>query len=299
MAKRRPAVLVEPPPGGAGVPVLTARGGRVRGKLVLRNQHSEPVSVPDLQIRASDDLDAPLVEDWRPQTLQPGEAGRVDVTASVDRRTPPGEYKVELDVDGVVQPAVLLVVEDISLTVSERELVVAGDVGIEQSKTVVLTNRGNVPLEVSRIGPVELAEDRPQPTLLERLGVLAPPADRPAGTLLQRMGVVAYLPEAATPEEREECKRDRENEPCPTLAAHLRKPLTILPGEVATTEWIVSVEGPVRPGLRYRATAPLYTSDITFVVTPSQKWRDNEDQKPRTPRQRAPRQRAPRRRTTR
>ena len=268
---------------------------------MLRNQHPEPVSVPDLLIRASaaDDLDAPLVEDRRPQMLQPGEAGRVDVTASVDRRTPPGEYKVELEVDGAVQPALLLVVEDVSLTVSERELVVAGEVGVEQSKALVLTNRGNVPLEVSRIGPVELEEDKPRPRLLERIGVLAPAADRPAGTLLQRLGVVAYVPEATPEEERDDEKRNRDGEPCPTLVAHLREPVTLLPGEVATTEWIVSVQGPLRPGARYRATAPLYTSDVTFVVTPSQKWRDNEDQKPRTPRQRAPRQTAPRRRTAR
>jgi hypothetical protein len=270
VAKSRPAVLIEPPP-GAGVPVLTARGGRVRGELVLRNQHPEQVSVPHLQIRAKDDLDAPLVETWRPQTLQPGEAGRADVRAVVDRRTPPGEYMVELELGGTVQPALLRVAEDISLTLSERELVVAGDVGVEQSKNLVLTNRGNVPLEVSRIGPVELEDDKPRPTLLERLGVRTPDPDRPPGTLVQRMGVVAYVPEKTPAEEREDRRRERDDEPRPTLAAHLPEPLTILPGEVASTDWIVTVAGPLRPGARYRATAPLYTSDITFVVTPSQK----------------------------
>jgi hypothetical protein len=272
MAKRRPAVRFETPP-GMDLPVLTSRGGRVRGELVLRNERREAVSVPALRFRAHDELGTPLVESWQPPVLPPGEAGRASLSASLDRLAPPGTYAVELDLDGVVQQVVLRVAEDVSLTLSERELVVSGDAGVEQARTLVLTNRGNVPLVVRRIGPVDLEEDVPRPSLPERLGVLPPETDAPRGTLLQRMGVVGYVPPAAArTEERRTviCIAEGDDEPRPTLAAHLPEAITIAPGEIANTEWIVTVDGPLRPGARYRATAPLYTADLTFVVTPSQ-----------------------------
>jgi hypothetical protein len=271
MAKRRPAVRFEPPP-GTDLPVLTSRGGRVRGELVLRNERPEAVSVPALRFRAHDELGTPLVETWQPPVLPPGEAGRASLSASLDRQTPPGTYAIELDLDGVVQRAVLRVAEDVSLTLSERELVVSGDADVEQTRTLLLTNRGNVPLLVRQIGPVDLEEDVPRPSLLERLGVL-PPEDAPRGTLLQRMGVVGYVPPAgASTEERRTviCLAEGDDEPRPTLAARLLEAITIAPGEVAITEWIVTVDGPLRPGARYRASAPLYTADVAFVVTPSQ-----------------------------
>jgi hypothetical protein len=272
MAKRRPAVRFEPPP-GTDLPVLTARGGRVRGELVLRNDGRVPVSVPAVRIRTPDELGTPLVESWQAPELPPGEVARASLGASLDRLTPPGTYTVELELDGVVQPALLRVAEDVSLTLSERELVVVGDAGVEQTRTLLVTNRGNVPLLVRRIGPVDLEEDVPRPSLLERLGVLPPETDAPRATLLQRMGVVGYVrAPTASPDDRQTtiCIAERDDEPRPTLTARLREAVTVAPGEVANTEWIVTVEGPLRPGVRYRATAPLYTADLTFVVTPSQ-----------------------------
>jgi hypothetical protein len=61
-----------------------------------------------------------------------------------------------------------------------------------------------------------------------------------------------------------------EHEDAPTITAVLKAPVTVDPGQTVASEWTVTVDGPLRPGARYRATAPLYTTDITFVVTPSQ-----------------------------
>jgi hypothetical protein len=280
MARQRKSTGVSFAPGSdADEPlVLVASGGEVRGTASLVNHGSAPVSVPQLAIAA--DLTEPGpghlgragVEPAGPMVMAPGSTLLVTVTATIDPRIPPGRYEAEVSVNGSRRPAVVQVSEEIELELSEREFVVAGHVGTRQLRTAVLTNSGNVALPVREIGPAELKRDGPERPLLERLGIVR----ARAATGSQH-----------SPAEREDQDArdrvpddDRRDKHRPTIVARLDKPLVVAPGDSVVSEWVITVDGPLERGVRYRATAPLYLSDVSFVVTPDQESPSEETSKP-------------------
>jgi hypothetical protein len=262
--------LASPTPGGP--PLLTGRRGTLKGELVVHNDGEDTLHLQEAELRGDADV---RLERLEPVDIAPGSARTVSVTAAVPARTPPGTYKAEIEVDGVTHPVTLLVTEDIALTLSEREIVViAGD---PRTKAISMHNAGNIPLNVSHAGPVTLEVDRPRPTLLQRIGMLPaddPPADAPlaAATVEVRTG---------------EAGSEAEAEPAPpTVTARLDPPVTVAPGETVVGEWAVTVDGDLDPALRYRAVAPLYTTDIGLVVTPAQEAPPTPARSRRTTRQR-------------
>jgi hypothetical protein len=261
--KPHPSLRFVHPPGTRQV-VLTGRGGRLRGEISLANDGKKSVTVDTVLVEAElpqvrGAAQTAAIEAWTVRELAPGSVHRITVTAALDPLTPPGIYEGESVVAGVRQPVTLVVTEQIALSVSEPEVVVTPGDG--EARRMVITNRGNVPLPVSRLGPVDLGVDRPRPTLLQRLG-LKPYDDRDP-----RRDRCDDPPKRPTEEDR---AREREDEPPATVTARIRDPIVVDPGETVATEWLVSVDGALRPGVRYRAVVPLYTTDIDFVVAPAQ-----------------------------
>jgi hypothetical protein len=233
-------------PSGEPTVVLTSKGGRVRLKGLLRNDGTEPVNVAGATISAripGEGAVLAVAEPIPPILLLPSESRPTSLKARLDPLTPPGEYDAEVVIEGVPHDAKLLVSEQVSLQLSKSEVVV--EAGSDGAAHLVATNTGNVPLEVRRIGPVELVPDQPRPTLLQRLGVI--PREHVERTYL-----------APTEDE------------APTVSARTDSAVALAPGESKPLELSVTVEGPLRPGLRYRGTAPVHTTDLTFVVTPNQ-----------------------------
>jgi hypothetical protein len=238
-------------PSGAPAVVLKGSGGRLRGKAWLANVGEAPVHVvPEAVEAAAADEGPPapsVVLDAIPPTLvEPGATELAKFTGTIDPFTPPGTYAAKVTVNGVDEEALLEVTENISLSLSDTRLVVFGDPGGQHRRTIA-TNRGNVSLPISRLGPVELDLDRPSwlQSKIDRFfegapATLAPPPTRDA------------------------------DEEAPTVEARLEKRIELAPGETAALDWIVEVKGSLQPGIRYRAIAALYTSDVTFIVTPSQ-----------------------------
>jgi hypothetical protein len=246
--------LTSPAPGGR--PLLVGRRGTLKGELVVHNDGEEPLRLGEGELRGDGEF---RLERLEAVEVAPGTARTASVTAAVPPLTPPGSYEAEIVVDGTTQAVTLLITDDIALTLSEREIVVIA--GEPRTKTMSMRNTGNVPLNVSHVGPVTLEADRPRPTLLQRLGVL--PQEEPA----------ADTPLAAATVEMHAGTSDREEEredALPTVTARLDPPVTVAPGETVLGDWVVTVDGELDPALRYRATAPLYTADIEFVVTPAQ-----------------------------
>jgi hypothetical protein len=202
---------------------------------------------------------SPLVVETPRTLVGAGAIARTSVAASLHPLTPPGRYEGTVTVNGVATPAVLEVGERVALSLSQSELVVFAEAG-EQRRRMVVTNRGNIPLPISSLGPMTLRVDQPQRSLMSRLGI------------------VAEQPRTVRTPERDP------DEPEPTVEARLDTPVELQPGDSAALDWIVEVTGALPPGVRHRATAALYTSDVTFIVTPPQK----------TPEKPATRERAPR-----
>jgi hypothetical protein len=197
---------------------------------------------------------------WEPLEVPPGDARRVAISASIDRFTPPGTHEVEVVVDGVRRRAIVQVVEEVALSLSEREIVVVASPGEEQVRHLAMSNLGNVPLELGRVGPVPLGEDHPRPTLLQRLGVL--PLDEVALVIRTER-----IPEAAPEEALREAPAGAGAPP--TVSIRLDPPVSLAPGETAASRWIVTVDGDLRPGVRHRAVAAILTTDVRIVVTPA------------------------------
>jgi hypothetical protein len=234
-------------------PVLTGRAGRLRGEVTLRNVSAKPVRFGHAEVHA--EIGKSIVE-IRPPTSAPAELepegeGSVLLSASLDRLTPPGTYKADVVIEGSTLPVTLIITEEIALTLSQTELVVIA--GQDAIRSVAMHNLGNVPLAVSQIGPADLEVDVRRPTLLQRIGML--PVEDPVQPVV------------------DECCDDTDEKtekPVQTVTARLKTPIIVAPGETVVGDWIVTTEGPLEAGLRYRAVAPLYTTDIGFVVTPAQ-----------------------------
>jgi hypothetical protein len=53
------------------------------------------------------------------------------------------------------------------------------------------------------------------------------------------------------------------------VSIRLDPPVSLAPGETAAARWLVTVDGDLRPGARYRAVAAILTADLRIVVTPA------------------------------
>jgi hypothetical protein len=279
----KPAVRVVQPTGAPAV-VLAGNAGQLVGEAWLVTDEDEPVKVETATIAA----DVPAVpgrarqtvslENWAPMVVRPGQPGRVALTASVDPLTPPGSYRASIAFAGVEHPAILEITKLVSLSVDPSELTIDGDPGTEQAEHIVVTNGGNVSLPVSQLGPADLVPDQPRPSIAQRLGLF--PLDEPRQC-----------------DERGDRTRGDEEEPAPRVVARVADPVIVAPGAARRLELFFTIQGAVRAGLRYRASAALYDHDITVVVTPHQEAPAARAKAARTQRlsTRTPRQRTPQR----
>jgi hypothetical protein len=254
-------------PTEVGELVLAAHRGRVRGEVLVRNAGTAAVTIRDLAVAGElpgargAGSQVPVPAAWEPLEVPAADARRVAISASIDRFTPPGAYEAEVVVDGVRRRAIVQVTEEIALSVSEREIAVVASPGQEQARHLAMTNLGNVSVELARVGPVPLGEDHPRPSLLQRLGVL--PLDELA--LVVR---TERMPDARATEAEAE-REAPAGAALPTVSIRLDPPVSLAPGETAVSRWLVTVDGDLRPGVRYRALAAILTADLRIVVTPA------------------------------
>jgi hypothetical protein len=241
---------------------LTVAGapGRVQHQLEFHNGGDERVIVR----RA--DFTSPQLEESagrRPGVLlptvvlHPGHARRVPISFMIPSHTPPGRYDGELVVAGQSVDVVVHVVEDYDLEVAPAEVVLESRPGDRTVRQIVCSNRGNVPLVIGEIGAVVLDDELTNCRSL-RAVTAAWPDEGGEHDAVDRF-VDLYVKKG--------WKKVVEHSG--VLRVHtVGGPREIAPGETEVVDLEITLPDQLEPRTRYFASAPLYATDLTFLVVP-------------------------------
>lgn len=188
-----------------------------------------------------------------PFVLRPDQGGSMALSIAVDRATPPGEYRAELEVAGRSRPVVLQVTEVLDLSVEPRSLVVFNRPGVVQKKRLLVTNEGNVPVSLGEPVSVDLRHDRPRERPFR--AALEPflATDKPD---LEEL--VAALIAVARAEEQ-----------LGTVEARAQAQVELRPGEATALDLELTLRGDLPATRRYRGRLPVLTRDVDVVVVAS------------------------------
>jgi hypothetical protein len=247
----------------AGAVVLRGTPGHLRGEVDVANDGSAPVMALPADTATVRPGSALRFGNPAGAIVPAGSARRVRLHAAVDPTTAPGSYPVELDVAGQIVTATVEVIEQVSLTLSPSSVVIDGVVGSAGSAAVLATNVGNVPLPISRVGPVPLDLDGARATLLDRV------FGRETVVTTPTTVVNVHVHTEAESDDGEDDDVE-EVDPRPRVTGTLSAPVELQPGDTLRLDFDFTIEGDVEAGRRYRALAPCYTSDLEIVVVPHQ-----------------------------
>jgi hypothetical protein len=190
-----------------------------------------------------------------PTVLRGGQQRQLRIALALTPTTPAGEYRVALDVLGETRHALLHVTEEVALRVEPDTLWIANAPDNAQSKSLTVTNAGNVQALLAGVRDVPLRDD------------LAPAVD--VGLALQGLAAKQDL---------------RADELVDALIVPLRGSrvivgclslgfaggqLMVAPGETSTLEVEITLPEPPPPNGRARALVPLMNTTLEIVVLPS------------------------------
>lgn len=139
----------------AGTPEL------IRGTVVLRNDgegmlHGAVVRIENTTLQSADGL--PMRRVMLPGPLGPGQQRATTVTFALDPHTPPATYKVDLVAGRDRHPAIVVVGQRYSLTMTPSRLAILNEPGGKSEHQVVVRNEGNVAIIIDDVGGVGLEE---------------------------------------------------------------------------------------------------------------------------------------------
>jgi hypothetical protein len=241
--------------------VLAGPPRAIRGEFRLQNPTAEKVIVHRPVFRAAAPAgrkaaragvaalpEAGLV--MRRIVMRPGQARPVPVALELDPRTPPGTYHAELSINDQSRSVVIHVTEEIELTVTPDEVVLASEPGGKVQRRLVFTNRGNVPIPVRSLGTVvledELAHCRALRGALDDVGDTMKGLDDFAAALGRRY------------------KKLYE-----TLVLKVQNSaVTLAPGETQAIDLTITLPENLDSRARYVGTAAIATLNLPFVIVP-------------------------------
>ena len=190
---------------------------------------------------------------FRPIVVRGQEERIAPLAIALDRFTPPGEYIVDLSVEGQTREAVLKVEEAVALRLAPKSLVLMGRPGETIRKHVDISNDGNVPFGIDGIADVELHDDLAEKQMVGRV----------IGPLLEELpksgeGVVAALLAVGSRG---------------PVVGHLRihmasGELRLAPGETTSLELDITIPDDLVPHRRFSGRAALLAADLAFIVAP-------------------------------
>ncbi len=200
------------PPLRASASLLAGTPRRVTGHVEVRNAGDDDVMLRALEVSGGA-LGAERAAGSVPvlRRLPAGSTTRVPVRLRLDPCTPPGRHEVEVEVGGARTTAVVEVAEHPRARITPAELATRGAPGATVLARVVVSNLGNVPVPLDRLGAVTMEERGGVCRSLEgalraegehgHRAVLDEAVRRIAGTRVDRMRVRAVDAAAVAPGE--------------------------------------------------------------------------------------------------
>ncbi|MGF1520460.1 MAG: hypothetical protein ACFCVB_22055 [Nodosilinea sp.] len=147
--------------GQTSSPLVMGGGCRVAGACELVNASDQDMfvrSVPVLATDLRDRLGAPIRAMPVMRTIPAGSTVSLPMRLKLHRQTPPGEYTVAVRLGGDRQEFVVQVPERRRLRLAQSQLALVGEPKAKLTQPLGLTNLGNVPLAVGKLGAVILEE---------------------------------------------------------------------------------------------------------------------------------------------
>lgn len=231
---------------------LSGAARALRLPLTLRNDTADSAHLAEAslaEVRLAGD-GAPLRLDPVPVQLSVAGhgVGRTSLRLRLDPATPPGRYEGQVRLGDLVRPLAIEVLPSVKLNILPAPLVVDAAEGLTPV-VVSFENRGNVPLTIDVSGRYPLAEEAPvAPDRLDRAGQ----GENPLAAIFDK--VIG-------------------REPTPVLIPFgvleldmLGGPARLEPGATLVADVALKLPLNLSPSARYHTFAPVYVSDLHFVV---------------------------------
>lgn len=243
--------------------VLTGPPGAVSGEFHLRNSGSEKMRIAGARLLPSAgagklgmrSMKASMLQEdgveLRRIIVRPGQSRPVPVALSLDPRTPPGAYHLQLQVDDQVRAVLMHVTENVSLRINPDGLVLPNLPGGKVVKHVVFTNDGNVPVDVRSIGTIvlddELASCRALRGALSDVGDTMTTLDEFAAALGKRFKALYD-----------------------TMVLKVQNTaITLEPGQTESVKLTITLPDNLDKRARYNGYAAISTSSLAFTIVPA------------------------------
>lgn len=261
--------------------ILSGPPHNIRGRLKVRNLEPAKIVLPQSQLRVlgtpkGRSKKKPVVHEMglRRMIIRTGREKRVPLKVALDPQTSPGRYEAELDVDGQISPVVIQVLENLALTLSPDRLVLLNQGGSTQTKSLLITNSGNVAISIGEIGAVPLDDDFISCRILrgtlnelqlEETVVTPEKSKKPPPDDEQKpLRIVGKILEAAVNQAADAFDK------AGALRVHNASGLTpIAPGETKEINLEIKIPASLDRRHRYRGVAALYTANLNFEVVPT------------------------------
>jgi hypothetical protein len=245
--------------------VLSGEPGDLRGaiefynpgeqKVILREArlHGAPTTRRSAAKKADKDVVSTLQQSIATTVLRPGQSRQMPLNVAIDRHTPPGEYRGEIEVNGHTRPVVYHVAESVALDIAPLDLIIENRPGQTITKQVFFTNEGNVPLSIGEIGAITLDQ--------EYLDCITGRAAVTKADEIESMD--QYYVELAR-------ENKRVLEETGFLRVRNKSGLTeVQPGETQTITLEIRVPEKLNKRSRYFGVAPFYLENLRFIVVPA------------------------------
>lgn len=144
-----------------GPPILAGAPRRVSGHLEIENAGDADVLLTSVEVvetglrlrSATDPVSVPLL-----CVLPAGRSTRVPLRLRLDRTTPPGRHEMTISAGGAITTVVVDVAAQPRARISPPAIALRGAPGATLTQGIVVSNLGNVPIPLDRLGAVRIEE---------------------------------------------------------------------------------------------------------------------------------------------